>query len=195
MRRLVVVLLVATLSLIIAGCGGGGAETTPPPASTGTGVVTTPNLAGATQGITDRSALSTETFKPFVAEDMPADVQKLLDTKQAMLLFFYNPAQLQTDDLRSQINAVIKQNRGNIDLLTFDLSKYSSMDASGNVQVDTDALLADKKSVEAVRFAKDIGVDYVPYIVIVDDQGYEIFWSRGFIDAQLLERQVQRAVR
>jgi hypothetical protein len=40
-----------------------------------------------------------------------------------------------------------------------------------------------------------LNVDHVPYIIIVDDQGYEVFRHRGFIDSELLERQVQRAGR
>jgi hypothetical protein len=186
--------------LSIVGCGGGGAEQPPAPADTGSA---SPAAAPAAPGgggvpvaqITDRSDLTTESFIPFKVEGVPAEVQQRLDTKQAMLLFFFNSAQLQTDDLRSQINIVIKQNQGNIDLLSYDLSKYTSFDASGNVEVDQAGLLQDKKAMEAVKFGRAVGVDQVPYIVIIDDQGYRIFTGRGFLDAKTLGREVQRAVR
>jgi glutaredoxin len=142
----------------------------------------------------DRSEATSETFEPFPeGADIPAAVAERLDRKQAMLLLFYNSAQKQTDDLREQVDSVVSDNKGLIDLITYDLGKYTSVDAEGNVKVKEEDLSADEKAQEAVRFAREIGVDQVPYIVIVDDQGYRIFWSRGFIDAELLERQVQRA--
>lgn len=196
MRRLVAALVVALLSLAVVGCGGG-EEPATPAADTGAQAPVAPPVTPGAQAaaVTDRSALSGETFEPFKVENVPANVQQRLETRQAMLLFFYNPAQLQTDDLREQINDVVSENRGNIDLLAYDLSKYTSVTASGYVEVEQEALLEDTKATEAVRFARAAGVDHVPFIIIVDDQGHKIFWSRGFIDARLLDRQIQRAVR
>lgn len=195
MRRLVVALVVAVLALSLAGCGGGEeppATTAPttqvPPPPPGTAVPT----AEATD---NRSFMATETFVPFtIAGDMPVAVQERLDTNQAMLLLFFNKEQESTDEVRSQVNEVLDDYRGNIDLIAYDLGKYTTT-VDGVVSVEDEGLNADEKGKEAVGFARQVGVDHVPYIVIVDNQGYKIFWSRGFIDTELLGRQVYRATR
>jgi hypothetical protein len=198
MRRLVVAALVALLALSVAGCGGGGEEEAaappadsaavpaPPPADTDVNAVP----------IANRSEAASETFEPFPDTiEIPEAVAERLDRKQAMLLLFYNGAQEQTDDLRSQVDAVIDDNLGLIDLISYDLGKYTSIDSDGIVVVKEEELAEDANAQQAVSLARELGVDHVPYIVIVDDQGYRIFWSRGFIDTDLLERQVQRAAR
>lgn len=201
MRRLVVALVAATVALTLAGCGGGGEEaptttaptTTQPPAAP----AAAPVAAGRPGETTiDRSTMSTESFVPFQIEgDMPLAVKERLDTEQAMLIFFYNGAQKSTDDLRSQVNAVLDEYRGNIDLITYDLGKYTSTNATGIAIVDVEKLAGDEKGKEAVRFARQVGVNHLPYIIIVDNQGFKIFTVWGFIDEQLLSRQVYRATR
>lgn len=198
MRRLVAATVVVLLAFTLVGCGGGGGgeETAAPeqqappaaPAAPRTGLPTTP--------IEDRSIESTETFVPFSSVDAtPPAVEQRLRTKQAMLLFFYDSSMQVSDDDREQVEEVVSNNRGAIDLITYDLGKYVSVNAQGEVEIEEENIAGDENAKLAVRFARVVGVTHLPYIVIVDDQGYQIFWSRGFVDAQLLERQVERATR
>ncbi len=191
MRRLVVALFVVALALALAGCGGGGEDTatTPAPAPAPAPVAVKP----ADGGIADRSAQPTDTFEPFPATPgIPAGVQKALDTGQPMLLLFTNGSVTGADDLKGQVDKVVADNRGLIDLFTYDMSKYTSFDANGQVVVDEAKLTADTNAQEAVTLARALKVNFTPYIVIVDDQGQVIFRWRGFIDSAMLERQVGR---
>jgi hypothetical protein len=143
--------------------------------------------------LADRSNASAEVFELLPSgEAVPEAVLDRLNRDQAMLLYFYNSAQDVTNDTRKQVDKVAEDNTGLVDLLTYDLGKYTKVDSSGVVQVDEEKLQADEKGQQAVRFAHEIGVDGAPYVVVVDEQGYMIFWARGFIDSELLDRQVQR---
>lgn len=199
MRRLVAAVFVAALALTLAGCGGGGEEqaSTPPPAEQAAAPAApapAPTDGQAVAAIDDRSDLSAEVFTKFPAdESMPAAVQERLDAGQAMILFFYNPDQEVTDETKHAVEKVADNNRGLVDLLTYNVGKATKVNSDGEVVVDDEALTDDTGSQEAVRLAHLVGVDHLPYIVVVDEQGYEIFWSRGFIDADLLDRQAERA--
>ncbi|HSK46398.1 MAG TPA: hypothetical protein VLA05_00165 [Coriobacteriia bacterium] len=196
MRRLVAALLVAFLALTLVGCGGGGEEeaAAPPPEQAAPAPAPAPVDGQVASPIADRSDLSGEVFVPFpTGEGVPSAVQERLDTNQAMLLLFFNADQEVTDEVRDEVDKVAEDNRGLIDLLTYDVGKSTKVNSDGEVVIDEQELTNDPSGQEAVRFAHEIGVDHLPYIVIVDEQGYEIFWSRGFIDAELLDRQVERA--
>jgi hypothetical protein len=195
MRRLVAALLVALLAFTLVGCGGGGEEeAAAPPADQAAAPPPAPVDPAVVVPVADRSAATSETFEPFPTGDaVPAPVLERLKTKQAMLLFFYNSGQDVTDDVRDQIDTVVADNQGLIDLITYDLGKSTSVNEVGQVVVDEGKLSEDESGQQAVHFAKTVGVDHTPYIIIVDEQGYQIFWARGFIDAESLERQVQRA--
>jgi len=195
MRRLVAAVSVALLAFVLVGCGGGGEETaTEAPAETAAPApAPAPTDGESTQVMADRSDASAEVYEPMPSgEGVPASVIERLDNGQAMVLFFYNSAQDVTDDVRKQVDIVADDNTGLVDLISYDLGKYTKVDSSGAVKVNEEALANDPKGQEAVQFARQLGVDHVPYLVVVDEAGYEIFWSRGFIDSELLDRQVQR---
>ncbi len=195
MRRLVAVLVVALLAFSLAGCGGGGEETPPaeqapaetpaaPPASTGQPVE---------NPIADRSAVESPTFEPFpTGEVVPSTIASRVAEGQPMLLMFVDGSQKDTDELRGQVDAAIKKNQGVVDLVTYDLGKYAAVDASGNVVVSASSLTKDEDAKQAVLLAHELGVNFTPYILIVDDQGYIIFRNRGYIDSALLDRQLLR---
>lgn len=197
MRRLVAAMLVAFVALTLVGCGGGGEEEA---ADTGTEAAApapapapAPVTAEGASPVADRSDLSAEVFEPFPNDDsVPSAIKERLDNNQAMLLFFYNSEQDVTNDVRKEIDKVAEDNNGLIDLLTYNVGKNTKVDSEGNVVVDPE-LTNDENAQEAVKFAHQIGVDHLPYVVVVDEQGYEIFYSRGFIDEELLGRQVERA--
>ncbi len=192
--RLVAALLAALLAVALVGCGGGAEET--PDTDAAETPVETPAPAPADGDealVANRSDLSEEVFEQFPSgEDVPEAIAKRLEEGKAMLLFFYGSDQPSTNDLRAEVNAVSSANRGLIDLVSYDLSKNVEIDKDGNAKVDEDKLEGDEAAKQAARLASVLGVDHVPYIVIVDEQGYVIFRSRGFIDQELLERQVQR---
>lgn len=202
MRRLVVALFVVLLAFSLVGCGGGGEEEQPATTDQNQAAQqAAPPATAARPGqdaapIEDRSIESSETFVVFSSKDAtPPAVAQRLEAKQAMILYFYDSSQLQADDVREQVEAVADDNRGDVDLLTYDLGKFVSVNASGFVEVEEDKLANNENASVAARFARVAGVDHLPYVIIVDDQGYKIFWARGFIDAELLERQVERASR
>lgn len=189
-RRLVVAACVALMALTLVGCGGG----EEPAPTTTTAPPPPPSAAPVATNIADRSREESAVFAPLPTGDfLPAEVAQRLQAvpKQPMILFFYDDAQLETDDARKEVVAARDANRGAIDLIEYNLGEYTSVDASGVVTVDT-ALDEDEPGQQAVRLAREIGVNYTPYGVIIDDQGYMIFRWRGYIDAQILEEQVAR---
>jgi len=199
MRRLVVALLVAFLALSVTGCGGGGGgeEAAAPADAAAPAAPAAPAASGeAVQDpLADRSVTEPAVFEPFPqGEFVPKDVAGRIESGQPMLILFYDPQQQTTDDVEEEIDVVVEENRGLIDLVSYDMGKYTSINASGVPVVDDDMADSDAAK-QAVGLAKELGVTFLPYIVIVDDQGYVIFKSRGPLDRDLIERQVQRAVR
>lgn len=197
-RRLVVAALVALLAFSLVGCGGGGEEEAAPPADQA--AAPAPDAAPApvpTEGgpaIADRSAEETTVFEPFPTGDfVPAEVTQRLKMvpKQPMILFFYDDAQAETDDARAEVVEVRDDNRGAVDLLEYNIGKYTSINTSGVASV-SGKLNQDEKAKQAITLARELGVKFTPFVVVVDDQGYVIFKWRGYISAEMLGRQVDR---
>lgn len=198
MRRLVVLGIVAMLALTLTGCGGGGNQAAQPAQGEGAGAegaAPAAPVAPAGPSVTDRSIPESRTFEPFpTGEFIPKDVSDRIAEKQPMLLFFYDASQKATNDQRGQIDTVLNGNRGLVDLVAYDIGKYSSVDGSGTASTQP-AILKDKSIGDAVLLARALKVTYTPYIVIVDQQGYVTFRQRGPIDAGLLEPEVLRAAK
>jgi len=193
MRRLVAALLVAVLTIGLAGCGGG--EETPPPAETAAPAPTTVSEVGkpVENPIPDRSLEETAVFEPFpTSANVPAAITERLADKQPMLILFVNGGQSETDDLQKSVNKVIADNKGVLDLITYDLGKYTSVSDTGTIEVEEKNLSADDNAEAALGLARELGLTAVPFIFLVDDQGYIIFQNRGYIDPVMLDRQVQR---
>lgn len=204
MRRLVVAVFAAVIVLCLAGCGGGTssstettATATPAPAA----AAPAPGTAGASTtlpDLTDRSANETETFTPFpTGADVP-DVlkQKVTVDKQPTLIYFYDSGQKTSTEVRTIIDTVRNRNRGLVDLVAYDLSKYVTANLDGSVNVDP-SLAADDAQKQVVMFARDpaIAVAFTPFIVLTDGQGYIIYKHSGLVDEAFLEREVLRASR
>jgi thioredoxin-related protein len=94
--------------------------------------------------------------------------------------------------LTAEVKAVVEENKGLIDLLVYDVGKYSGVDKDGRITIDEQQLNEDPKAQESVVLARALGVNFSPYVIIVDDQGYIIYRHSGYVDSGLLERQVQR---
>ncbi len=191
MRRLVVATFVVLMSLSLVACGGGGEEPepaeTPPPAAAPAPV---PDDDAAI--IEDKSPTLGEMFEPFPEGEFVSEaIADRLESKQPMLLYFYDGRQKTTNDVTSEVKAAVERNRGAIDLISYDVTKYRSDESTSLAAVDP-AIQEDEAGKQAIELARQMGVDFTPFVVIVDQQGYIIFKWRGPIDRDLLDRQVQR---
>ena len=182
MRKIVVALVVALFALTLAGCGGGGEETatTETPAT----AAATPAPAATTEEVVaDRSAndsgLAPVGFPSFTTTETPAVFKEKLDRGQPMLILFYDDAQQVTATERAEVDAVMSEYRGLIDLVTFNVG--------GDV--------SDPATLAAVTYAKELGVSGTPYVLVVDGGGFITWRIKGYADQASIMREVERATR
>lgn len=183
MRRIIAALVVASLALALTGCGGGGgggtdqAQNQAPPQQPAA-------PAGQQQPeVVDRSPVETPTAVPFpsaLSTAMPDAVKSKLDAGRPMILFFYDTTESETKEQRAEIDAVLSKYRGLIDLVTFDVTLPKSGSPSDAVK-------------RAATFATDLGVKSTPYIIVVDSGGFITWRWLGFVDRDVIEREVLRA--
>jgi len=200
MRRLIVVGIAVMMVFSLTGCGGGEdpadqevavqTQGTAVPAPAG---ATPPQSEGPTNSLSPQEK---QVFEPFPTDEeaLPAEIKQRLDAKRPMLLLFYDTTQKTTNDQRTEIDSVLSEYRGLIDLVSYDVSKYVSTDASGVVTPKPgmeDDLTA--QQVATLLGSDYLGVTFTPYIVFVDRQGYITWRVRGWVDSALLEPQVLRA--
>ncbi len=124
---------------------------------------------------------------------MPSDLKSAIDAKEPTLIFFYDSSATSKAN-RKIIDAVRTDNRGDVGLYTYDISKFVVTSPTGVVTVDP-ALANDPNATQAVQLAKALGVSSAPFVVITDGQGYITWRFRGLLDKAFLEREVQRAAR
>lgn len=183
MRKWVLAIVVACLAVVLVGCGGGGAAQQTD-AGTGTGAAPAPAAKAAEEVIADKSPVETTlTPTPFpstLSTALPEAVQKKLDAGRPMLMFFYDTTEVETKEQRAEIDAVLKEYRGLIDLVTFDVTAKPGKPAPEAAKV-------------AVSLADDLGIKGTPYIVIVDKNGFITWRWLGYVDRDLIEREVLRA--
>lgn len=185
MRKWVVALVVACLAFTLAGCGGGDDT-----ATTDTGGTPAPAPAPAAPAVptqsNDRSPVETSASVPPAAfpstfsTALPAAVTKKLEAGRPMLMYFYDTTELETKSERAEIDAVLSEYRGLIDLVTFDVTSKAGA-------APTDATKA------TVMIANDLGIKGTPYILIVDGNGFVTWRWHGFVDRDLINREVLRA--
>jgi len=195
MRRLVVALIIAILAFTLTGCGGGGDEAAAPaetPAAAPAPAAAAPAIDGDVTGISDNEA---DIFVPFpTGSSIATDVAERIADKQPTLIYFYDSGQYTAAQNRKIIDKVLDDNRGLVDLVAYDIGKYTSIDPSGTITVDPE-FASDPDAQIAVQMARALGVSFTPYIVLTDTQGYIIWKHRGLADSAFLEREVQRATR
>ena len=181
MRRIVVALAIAVLALALVGCGGGGEAEEPPAETPAEQPPVAPAAPELPAYVTDRSVndndMEPAPFPSFTATETPAVFTDKLDADRAMLILFYDPAQQVTATLRPEVDAVMDDYRGLIDLVTFDVGG------------DEDS--ADTK--RAVSYATELGVDSTPYVLVVDQGGFIIWRWKGYVDRDYIGREVERA--
>lgn len=199
MRRLVVALVVACMLVTLVGCGGGEEE-----AAT-SGEVTTqtqatpaaPEDAGdEEEAIPDASPLEGQVFEAFPthADVLTSEIAERLDAGQPMIVFFYDEAQQTSDDQREEIDAVLKDYRGLIELVAYDVGEFVDVDENGAVTVRPE-MADDEPARQVARLFNEeyLAIKFTPYLVFVDADGYITYRYRGFVDAKLIEREVLRA--
>lgn len=182
MRRTVVALVIAALALVLVGCGG--AEEPEVEETDAAAAEPAPVVEPVEPGyMADRSA-NLDDVEPFVFPSFentitPAAFQQKLDTRRPMLILFYDSRQLVTKDVRVEIDAVVADYRGLIDLVVFDVSGGG-----------------DQKAAEAATmYAAELDVQTTPHVLVVDGGSYVTWQWRGYIERDTLRREVERATR
>lgn len=181
MRRIVVALVVALLAVSLAGCGGGGSTgttSTPPPAAQPAAQPAAPAAPGFT---TDRSVNDGDqtpvAFPSFTTTQTPAVFADKLSAGRPMVIFFYDTRQDVTSDTRVELDAVMAEYRGLIDLVLFNLNGPST----------------DQAILDGTTYAAELSVASTPYIIVVDKSGFITWRWKGFAERGVIEREVQRA--
>jgi len=189
MRRLVAAIAALALALSLTACGGGGAPSATTTTS-GTGAaaapaVPPPSAAGvAAVPVVDNSPTETVTLAPLqVSRDaIPSSISQRLESGQPMLILFFDPHQQVTDDVRAEVDAVIKKYRGTIDVVSFDVSKTLTPKGAKDPEAQRVSLMTSELSIRVT-----------PYIILVDQNGLQVGRHAGFVDRAILEKDVIRA--
>ncbi len=202
MRRIVIALVAGAFVFSVFGCSSKAAETspaaTPAPAAATAPAAVPVAVAGAAAPSPSLSDTQTAVFTAFpTGADIPPDLtQKITVDKQPTLIFFFDSNQYTSREVRKIIDTVRSANRGLVDLVAYDIGKYTVVSADGEITVDP-KLANNEVAKQAVLFARNPAIDvtFTPFIVLTDGQGYIIYKHRGLVDPVFLEREVQRAIR
>ncbi len=193
MRRLVVVLIVAAFAVSLAGCGGGGAATTTTPPAPAPAAAAPP--PGLPLTITNRSANETITFAPFpITSTTPTAVKDVIAAKQPSMIFFYDSQDNVSQQAQDVIDDVREENRGLVDLISYDIGKWVTVSKAGTMTIDP-AFATDAEARRSITLARSLGASTIPFVVLTDSQGYIIWKRHGALDRAMLEREVQRAAK
>ena len=183
MRRIVAVMALVAVAFSVVACGGGGAETTA--TTTSSTPAKAPVKKPTAAAPTDKSPKQVVTNEQFPTDptSVPTSVLDRLKAKQPMLVYFYDSSDAVTNDERAQIDEVMEDYRGLIDLVAYDVR-------TGPTSATTPTDPALKKAMELAGLLK---VTYQPYVLFVDKYGRITGRFSGFVDSKLLEREVLRA--
>ena len=191
MRRIVVALIAASFALTVVGC-----SSSTPAATTDTAAAPAPVVAPTAPAVLPVGGLSEnepDVFSAFPTDTVvPSALRDDIEAKQPTLLFFYDGSQNSSAENRKIIDSVMSSNRGLVDLFTFNIGKHFSGTASDPAVLDS-GFDKDAKYQSSIALARLLGVSNTPFIVITDNQGYITWKFRGFVDKDVLERQVLRA--
>ena len=184
------------LSFALTGCGGGADPAATPVATPApTAAAPAPAAPVAGQPVTGISDNVPPVFEPFpTGSSIATNVAEKVAAKQPTLIYFFDSAQYTSGENRKIIDKVLDDNRGLVDLVAYDIGKYTTIDESGTITV-LPAFAKDPSAMVAVNMARALGASFTPYIVLTDTQGYIVWKYRGFVDKAFLEREIQRASR
>ncbi|MCL4554504.1 MAG: hypothetical protein M1617_03555 [Actinobacteria bacterium] len=196
MDRRIAVFVVALCALFMFGCAPAEEPAPEQPADAAPAPAAPAPVDPAAAPTPDLSPRPTQAFVPFPTDVnlVPQVILDRLETDQPMLIFFFDPAQRTTDDQRTEIEAVMEDYRGVIDLVTFDVGRFVTTSESGAITLKpgiTEDESADK--VARLMSAENLNVTATPYIIFVDDQGHITYRFQGFVDRTLIDRETSRA--
>lgn len=197
MRKIVAALVVVALALALSGCSSNKPAATPTttPAAPAAVPAAVPGAAAAAPSLSDTVTAVFERFP--TGADIPAALQqKITVDKQPTMIYFYDSNQYTSQEVRKIIDSVRADNRGLVDLVAYDIGKYTTVAANGAVDLNPKLVSSDAGK-QAVLFARNSAIDvtFTPFIVLTDGQGYIIYKQHGLVDPAFLEREVQRATR
>lgn len=184
MRRIVAAVILVAVAASLSACGGGDAAdttantTAPVPGAVAPVAVST----NASDTKSPNEVVRNEQF-PTDKTQVPKAILDRLQAKQPMLIFYYDSAQIITNEQRDEVDAVVGKYRGLIDLVTYDVE-------SGLGSAET---TRDPEVQKAFTTAGLINVRLTPYTLFVDRAGRITGRFTGFADRVLLEREVLRA--
>lgn len=197
MRRLVAALLVALMLFTLVGCGGGEEEATEEVATQTESAAAPAAPSGTEEEETpDYTPLEEQVFEPFPTDEdvLTTEIAERLKAQRPMIVFFYDEAQQTADDQRAEIDAVLEDYRGLIELVAYDVGSYIDISDEGEISV-LPGMQEDETANKVGRlFSSDyLDITFTPYTVFVNSDGYITYRYRGVVDRDLLEREVLRA--
>jgi len=189
MRRVVTGLVMLMVAMALVACsapadtgtaGTPAAGTPVVPAVTGTNAAPSGDVLSPTQtvGVNDMFPTDVGTVPTAIAADLTA--------KKPMLVFYYDPTLKASDDQRDEIDRAMKKYRGTIDLFALDFTKGILPSGASSTTLNPET-----QKVELLSAA--LGITTTPYIVLVDSSGRVVYKFAGFVDRQLLTREILRA--
>jgi hypothetical protein len=181
MRRIIAAVLVVGLALSVVGCGGGAAEE--PATTTPTKKAPAAKKAAEAPVVVNRSPVEVgapELFPTLESTAVPAALTTKLEAGRPLLIFFYDSTELETKAQRAEVDAVLAEYRGLIDLITFDVgAKKDGVSTDGAKQ--------------AVAVASGLRVTSTPYIIVVDSYKFITWRWLGYVDREIIGKEVLRA--
>jgi hypothetical protein len=191
MRRLIAALITLMVAVSLSGCGG--APTAEQISSTALATAPPTAQAPSTASKNASDPLSpTQNVIPYqqfptAGLQLPQVVADALSAKQPMLLYWYDPTATVSKDQRAEVDAVMKQYRGLIDLVIID---YTAGLPNRTVSAGT-TLPVEVGRLELMT--AQLKVNTTPYIMFVDRYGRITARFAGFVDRKYLERETLRA--
>jgi len=186
MRRFVTALVLIVAAFMLAACAAaptdnGGAPTP--------NVPVTPSGGGASQMPTDILSptvpVGENEMFPTDEGSVPSAVLANIKAKKPMLVYFYDPTTQVSANQRKEIDAALKSYVGMIELVTFD---YTVGLSSAGATITPSAELDKAELMIGV-----LKVKTTPYLIFVDRNGRITYKFAGFVDRDLIEREVLRA--
>jgi hypothetical protein len=185
----------AFVALSLSACGGSGASAPPAsatPAAAPAASAPAPGPPGAaapqpvvgTNKLSPRESGSGSAFP--VSKQAPPVIVDHITRHQPMLVYFYDPQQLTSDDQRREIDAAMKEYRGLIDLVAFDVT-------GALPDAVTNKVPEGKEGEQVALLTQDLKIGFTPTIILVDKKGQITGRYRGFIDRGLLGREILKA--
>jgi hypothetical protein len=186
MRRLIEATVLVIVAVSLSACGGGGTTTATPAASAPAAPPVPPTAnAGSANTYNTLSPPQGPTGVAFpVGVNTPEQIKSRIDSHQPMIILYYDPSQVTSNDQTVAISAAMAKYRGLIDLLQYDVT--GALPTGDNSQVTTRS--------EAITLeTRELGVKFTPYVFVIDRAGIVVARYAGYVDSETLQLQILKA--